>query len=153
MSNENDLPVAVAQFTVTREPERNLDIIDKLARDAAAEGARLLVLPEGLIARDGDDNSFAAAHAQPAKPAPMTRMSVSTVDVTSVMGSGTTSHAYCVSPPAAALPAASPPALAAGEQPARPAPAATAAVAPRPRNARRDSPFFMMSVIGNPFPR
>ena len=36
MSNENDLPVAVAQFTVTREPERNLDIIDKLARDAAA---------------------------------------------------------------------------------------------------------------------
>ena len=65
MSNENDLPVAVAQFTVTREPERNLDIIDKLARDAAAEGARLLVLPEGLIARDGDDNSFAAAHAQP----------------------------------------------------------------------------------------
>ena len=40
-----------------------------------------------------------------------------------------------------------------GEQPARPAPAATAAVAPRPRNARRDSPFFMMSVIGNPFPR
>ena len=103
-------------------------------------------------------SAAAAAHAQPAKPAPMTRMSVSTVDVTSVMGSGTTSHAYCVSPPAAALPAASPPAvtspaLAAGEQPARPAPAATAAVAPRPRNARRDSPFFMMSVIGNPFPR
>lgn len=65
MGNENDLPVAVAQFTVTREPERNLDIIDRLARDAAAEGARLLVLPEGLIARDGDDDSFAAAHAQP----------------------------------------------------------------------------------------
>ncbi|WP_055428117.1 nitrilase-related carbon-nitrogen hydrolase [Bifidobacterium aesculapii] len=59
------LAVAVAQFTVTREPERNLEIIDGFARDAAAGGARLLVLPEGLIARDGDDDGFAAAHAQP----------------------------------------------------------------------------------------
>ncbi|PJM79886.1 nitrilase-related carbon-nitrogen hydrolase [Bifidobacterium scaligerum] len=59
------LPVAVAQFTVTREPERNLERIDAFAREAAAGGARLLVLPEGLIARDRDDDSFAAAHAQP----------------------------------------------------------------------------------------
>lgn len=59
------LAVAVAQFTVAREPERNLEIIDGFARDAAAGGARLLVLPEGLIARDGDDDGFAAAHAQP----------------------------------------------------------------------------------------
>ncbi|MBT1164472.1 nitrilase-related carbon-nitrogen hydrolase [Bifidobacterium felsineum] len=60
-----ELPVAVAQFTVMREPERNLEIIDGFARDAAAQGARLLVFPEGLIARDGDDDAFAAAHAQP----------------------------------------------------------------------------------------
>lgn len=59
------LPVAVAQFTVTEEPERNLEIIDGFARDAAAGGAKLLVLPEGLIARRGDDDSYAAAHAQP----------------------------------------------------------------------------------------
>ncbi|MBT1170340.1 nitrilase-related carbon-nitrogen hydrolase [Bifidobacterium sp. SO4] len=59
------LPVTVAQFTVAREPERNLEIIDGFAGEAAAQGARLLVLPEGLIARDGDDDAFAAAHAQP----------------------------------------------------------------------------------------
>ncbi|OXN01053.1 hydrolase [Bifidobacterium vansinderenii] len=59
------LKVTVAQFTVAREPERNLEIIDGLAADANAQGARLLVLPEGLIARDGDDDAFAAAHAQP----------------------------------------------------------------------------------------
>lgn len=47
------LPVAVAQFTVAEEPERNLEIIDGFARDAAAGGAKLLVLPEGLIARRG----------------------------------------------------------------------------------------------------
>lgn len=59
------LSVAVAQFTVTEEPEQNLDIIDGFAHDAATSGARLLVLPEGLIARRGDDDSYAAAHAQP----------------------------------------------------------------------------------------
>ncbi|PWG66501.1 nitrilase-related carbon-nitrogen hydrolase [Bifidobacterium callitrichidarum] len=63
--NAAELPVAVAQFTVARESERNLEMIDAFAKDAAADGARLLVLPEGLIARDGDDDSFAASHAQP----------------------------------------------------------------------------------------
>lgn len=61
----NRLAVAVAQFTVTQDPERNLEIIDGFAGEAAARSARLLVLPEGLIARDGDDDGFAAAHAQP----------------------------------------------------------------------------------------
>ncbi|QSY57410.1 carbon-nitrogen hydrolase family protein [Bifidobacterium imperatoris] len=60
-----ELPVAVAQFTVARGPERNLEIIDGFAGEAVAQGARLLVLPEGLIARNGDDDAFAAAHAQP----------------------------------------------------------------------------------------
>ena len=49
---------------MAEEPERNLEIIDGFARDAAAGGAKLLVLPEGLIARRGDDDSYAAAHAQ-----------------------------------------------------------------------------------------
>lgn len=65
MNGTQELKVAVAQFTVCREPERNFDIIDGYARQAACAGARLLVLPEGLIARDGDDDMFAAAHAQP----------------------------------------------------------------------------------------
>ena len=41
---------------------------------------------------DEHDVGAAAAHAQPAKPAPMTRMSVSTVEAMSVMGSGAISH-------------------------------------------------------------
>ncbi|MBT1176513.1 carbon-nitrogen hydrolase family protein [Bifidobacterium callimiconis] len=61
----DQLGVAVAQFTVARESEQNLEIIDGLAADATVQGAQLLVLPEGLIARDGDDDAFAAAHAQP----------------------------------------------------------------------------------------
>ena len=65
MTSAKSLPVAIAQFTVAEEPERNLEILDGFARDAAAGGAKLLVLPEGLIARRGDDDSYAAAHAQP----------------------------------------------------------------------------------------
>ena len=63
MNGTQELKVAVAQFTVRREPEWNLDIIDGYAWRAADAGARLLVLPEGLIARDGDDGMFAAAAA------------------------------------------------------------------------------------------
>ena len=65
VTSAKSLPVAIAQFTVAEEPERNLEIIDGFARDAAAGGAKLLALPEGLIARRGDDDSYAAAHAQP----------------------------------------------------------------------------------------
>ncbi|KAB8286859.1 hydrolase [Bifidobacterium ramosum] len=65
MTDTASLPVAIAQYTVARESERNLMMIDAFARDTADGGARVLVLPEGLIARDGDDDSFAAAHAQP----------------------------------------------------------------------------------------
>ena len=65
MTSAKSLPVAIAKFTVAEEPERNLEIIDGFARDAAAGGAKLLALPEGLIARRGDDDSYAAAHAQP----------------------------------------------------------------------------------------
>ena len=65
MTSAKSLPVAIAKFTVAEEPERNLEIIDGFARDAAAGGAKLLALPEGLIARRGDDDSYAVAHAQP----------------------------------------------------------------------------------------
>ncbi|MBW3088259.1 carbon-nitrogen hydrolase family protein [Bifidobacterium sp. 82T24] len=59
------LPVAVAQFTVGPEPDANLATIRDYARRAEEAGARLLVLPEGLIARDGGDGVFVAEHAQP----------------------------------------------------------------------------------------
>ena len=40
MTSAKSLPVAIAQFTVAEEPERNLEIIDGFARDAAAGGAK-----------------------------------------------------------------------------------------------------------------
>ena len=58
--NSGHLSVAVAQFTVAEEPERNLEIIDGFARDAAAGGAKLLALPEGLIARRGEADLITA---------------------------------------------------------------------------------------------
>ena len=39
MTSAKSLPVAIAHFTVAEEPERNLEIIDGFARDAAAGGA------------------------------------------------------------------------------------------------------------------
>lgn len=59
------LRVAAAQFEVGPDPDANLATVRGFAGRAAAQGVRLLVLPEGLIARDGNDEAFAAAHAQP----------------------------------------------------------------------------------------
>ena len=56
MTSAKSLPVAIAHFTVAEEPERNLEIIDGFARDAAAGGALLRALPDGLIARRGVDD-------------------------------------------------------------------------------------------------
>ena len=56
--------VAIGQFTVAKEPERNIAVIDGYAREAARNHARLLVLPEGVIARSDDDPHYAADHAQ-----------------------------------------------------------------------------------------
>ena len=43
MTSAKSLPVAIAQFTVAEEPERNLEIIDGFARDAAARGAAMTI--------------------------------------------------------------------------------------------------------------
>ena len=43
MTSAKSLPVAIAQFTVAEEPERNLEIIDGFARDAAAGGAAMTI--------------------------------------------------------------------------------------------------------------
>ncbi|NEG96933.1 hydrolase [Bifidobacterium sp. SMB2] len=65
MRDTDVLTVAVAQFTVGPEPDANLVAIRGYARQAADEGARLLALPEGLIARNGGDGAFVANRAQP----------------------------------------------------------------------------------------
>lgn len=57
--------VAIAQFAVAREPDRNIETIRTYAMQAAANGARVLLLPEGIIARDATDPYYPAHHAQP----------------------------------------------------------------------------------------
>ena len=57
--------VAIAQFAVAREPDRNIETIRTYAMQAAAGNARVLLLPEGIIARDATDPYYPAHHAQP----------------------------------------------------------------------------------------
>ncbi|WP_318643710.1 nitrilase-related carbon-nitrogen hydrolase [Bifidobacterium platyrrhinorum] len=59
------LRIAVAQFAVVKDPASNLTAIEGYARRAAEGGARLLLLPEGLVARDDGDPSYTARMAQP----------------------------------------------------------------------------------------
>lgn len=56
--------VAVAQMRVAKEPDANLEAIGRFAEQAAAGGARLLVLPEGLISRDAQDPNATQTGAQ-----------------------------------------------------------------------------------------
>ncbi len=57
--------VAVGQMTVDKDASVNTESVRDLAHRAAEGGARLLVLPEGIIARDPEDNAYAATHAEP----------------------------------------------------------------------------------------
>lgn len=59
------LKIAIAQFAVAEEPAANLETIEGYARRAAEDGARALLLPEGLIARDDANPSYTARMAQP----------------------------------------------------------------------------------------
>ncbi len=58
------MKIAIAQMTVDADWQRNIEQIEQAAAQSAAAGARLLVLPEGVIARDPDDNDYTAAQAQ-----------------------------------------------------------------------------------------
>lgn len=101
-------------------------------------------------------STAARAALMPESPAPTMTMSASTVSLMSLSAMGLGSVRK-LGPPAAVEPDAAPasdaPALAAsllacGEQPASPAaPAAMAAVAPKPRNARRDSPRSLRDMV------
>lgn len=59
-----NMKVAVGQFTVTEKPGHNISIISGFASEAARNHARILLLPEGLIARSDDDPHYTADHAQ-----------------------------------------------------------------------------------------
>ncbi|ALA20513.1 putative amidohydrolase [Chelatococcus caeni] len=57
--------VALGQFAVSRDWQENADTVVRLMRDAAAGGAALLVLPEGILARDIADPDIVLTSAQP----------------------------------------------------------------------------------------
>lgn len=57
--------IAIGQMKVVADPEENLACIAALVERSAVQGARLLVLPEGIICRDPDDPNASVDHAQP----------------------------------------------------------------------------------------
>lgn len=59
------MKVAAGQFAVRREWQENAAICIGLMMDAAREGARLLVLPEAVLARDNSDPDWGVRSAQP----------------------------------------------------------------------------------------
>ncbi|GAB3624563.1 carbon-nitrogen hydrolase family protein [Mariniluteicoccus endophyticus] len=65
MTSTDTMTVAIAQVQVLRAWQDNLAQVDQYAADAAAGGARLLLAPEGIIARDPSDPNFTNATAQP----------------------------------------------------------------------------------------
>lgn len=59
------MKIALGQMRVADNWQQNLTAIGDLAARAAAEGARLLVLPEGIVARDPADSDLPRRAAQP----------------------------------------------------------------------------------------
>ena len=54
------LKVALGQFAVSRVWEENAQVCEDLMRRAREAGAGLLILPEGILARDGRSRPTAA---------------------------------------------------------------------------------------------
>src|SRR6266851_2179735 len=59
------MKVALGQFAVTREWQQNVATCRRLMREASSGGADLLVLPEGILARDIADPDIVLRTAQP----------------------------------------------------------------------------------------
>ncbi|MWL75715.1 hydrolase, partial [Escherichia coli] len=57
--------VAIGQFAVTPEWQKNAEICVSLMGQAAEQGASLLVLPEALLARNDNDPDLSVKSAQP----------------------------------------------------------------------------------------
>lgn len=58
------MKILIHQFEVAVDPAENLRVIEAAVAEAVAEGARLLLLPEGVISRDPRDPAATAAGAQ-----------------------------------------------------------------------------------------
>jgi predicted amidohydrolase len=58
------MKIRAAQFAVRRDAEENLAYIRQEVQRAKADGVRLIVFPEGIIARDPKVDSWAADHAE-----------------------------------------------------------------------------------------
>ena len=63
-ANAELIRVGAAQFAVGMNPEDNLAAIEGYAKEAAKHNVRVLLLPEGLIAREASDPYYAAKHPQ-----------------------------------------------------------------------------------------
>lgn len=59
------MKIALGQMTVGRDWRQNLETVRSMAQETAAAGGRLLLAPEGIIARDPGDNDLTQAEAQP----------------------------------------------------------------------------------------
>jgi predicted amidohydrolase len=59
------MKVALGQFAVSRDWQENAATCARLMQDAAAGGAEILVLPEGILARDISDPKIVLKTAQP----------------------------------------------------------------------------------------
>ncbi|WP_338328586.1 nitrilase-related carbon-nitrogen hydrolase, partial [Rosenbergiella collisarenosi] len=57
--------IALGQWSVSREWQENANTIIQLMQDADRQGARLLVLPEAVLARDNQDSQWVIEAAQP----------------------------------------------------------------------------------------
>ena len=64
-STHSIVKVALGQFAVGREWQDNAATVVRLMREAGAAGAKLLVLPEGILARDIADPDIVLKAAQP----------------------------------------------------------------------------------------
>lgn len=58
------MKIRATQFAVHDDPQKNLSFIDSEVDAAATDGIRMIVLPEGLIARSPDDDNYAVRSAQ-----------------------------------------------------------------------------------------
>lgn len=58
------MTIALGQFTAKETSEENLALVAGLIREASNRGAKLLVLPEGIIARKPGDNAWPRKHAE-----------------------------------------------------------------------------------------
>ncbi|WP_130834367.1 deaminated glutathione amidase [[Erwinia] mediterraneensis] len=59
------MKVAIGQFAVNREWQKNAELCSSLMQDALAGGADLLVMPEGVLATDISDPDWVVKAAQP----------------------------------------------------------------------------------------